>query len=81
MYVHVDVVDESSVNKMVETTVSEFGGLNYAVNSAGVSFVGEVELLGNENNRFAGLGLISLRSENRNRGRQPCRHRHRDGSA
>lgn len=68
---------------MVETTVSAFGGLNYAVNSAGVSFVGgEVELFpGSENNRFAGLGLISLRSEHRNLGRQLCRHRHRDGSA
>lgn len=82
IYLHVDVADESSVNTMVETTVSEFGGLNYAVNAAGVSFVGgEVELLGNENNRFAGLGLTSLRSEHRNPGRQLCRHRHRDGSA
>ncbi|KAI5843062.1 hypothetical protein DFP73DRAFT_595605 [Morchella snyderi] len=40
--VHVDVSDEASVNAMVEKAVGEFGSLNYAVNSAGVSFTNQV---------------------------------------
>lgn len=35
----VDVTDESSVDEMVKHTLAVFGALNYAVNSAGVSFV------------------------------------------
>lgn len=36
--VRVDVADEASVDAMVRDTVAAFGALNYAVNSAGVSF-------------------------------------------
>lgn len=49
--VHVDVADESSVNEMVNYTMRTFGALNYAVNSAGVSFTDKVEsTLDNDNN-------------------------------
>lgn len=44
IYVHVDVADESSVDKMVSHTLEAFGALNYAVNSAGVSFANKVGL-------------------------------------
>lgn len=35
--VYVDITDEASVQNMVETTVKEFGRIDYNVNSAGVS--------------------------------------------
>ena len=34
--VKVDITEETSVNSMVETTVKEFGRIDYFVNSAGV---------------------------------------------
>lgn len=40
--IHVDVTEESSVDEMVKQTLAVFGALNYAVNSAGVSFVSKV---------------------------------------
>ncbi|KAL0635872.1 hypothetical protein Q9L58_005216 [Maublancomyces gigas] len=48
--IHVDVTEESSVDEMVKQTLAVFGALNYAVNSAGVSFVSKVgeSTLGNQ---------------------------------
>ncbi|XXH02349.1 hypothetical protein Hte_008722 [Hypoxylon texense] len=34
--IRVDITDEASVQSMVDTTVSEFGRIDYSVNSAGV---------------------------------------------
>ena len=34
--IKVDITDEASVDNMVQTTVKEFGRIDYSVNSAGV---------------------------------------------
>ena len=34
--VKVDIIDEASVENMVQTTLKEFGRIDYSVNSAGV---------------------------------------------
>jgi NAD(P)-dependent dehydrogenase (short-subunit alcohol dehydrogenase family) len=36
LFIHVNVTDPASVQNMVQTTVNQFGGLDYAFNNAGV---------------------------------------------
>ena len=39
LVVKVDITDELEVQNMVDTTIREFGRIDYSVNSAGVSFL------------------------------------------
>ena len=51
LVVHTNVRNEDSVEEMVETTVSEFGGLDVLVNNAGMACGESVESLGTDEYR------------------------------